>query len=158
MWFPPVLVVGGPRLRSSTFPPFLVAINPSSQEIADERQEMTSPNASKPHWPHPQTHPGVVIGSPAYRYSCVSGVARKSGINPFQNSASKLYITGWTISQPVARQPLSGDKPLFDILEISDYFISFHIKTGVRPVKAQGLGILEKADLIPPLLFPFFFF
>lgn len=57
----------------------------------------------------------------------------------------------------VARQPLSGDKPLFDILEISDYFISFHIKTGVRPVQPQGLGILEKAALIPPLLFFSFF-
>ena len=87
----------------------------------------------------------------------------KSGINTIQNSELQIihyrldYISAW-FPQLVARQPLSGDKPLFDILEISNYFISFHIKTAVRTAQARGLGILEKADLIPPRLFFLFSF
>lgn len=78
----------------------------------------------------------------------------------FPKSGCKLYVADWTISLPglpqlVARQPLSSDKPLFDILEITVYFISFLIITGVQPVQPQGLRILQKADLVPPIFFIF---
>lgn len=69
------------------------------------------------------------------------------------NSGCKSYVAGWTISlpglpQPVARQPRSSDKPLFDILEISVYFISLPIGSPTSTtagIKNTGKGRFNAA-------------
>lgn len=62
-------------------------------------------------------------------------------------------MAGWTISLPglpqlVAGQPLSSDEPLFDILEISVYFISLRIGSPTSTtagIKNTGKGRFNTA-------------